>query len=436
MRPGSLIIRNVHIINSDEEKDADVFISDGIIMEIGKGLRSHPSVQEIDGKGLWLLPGAIDIHFHIREPGYYYEEDMISGTRAAAHGGITSLFMMPNTTPPVDSPEMVAFVKERAKLKAKVRVFPVGAATEGRKGEKITEYGLMLREGIVAVSDDGNAIKSPLAMRKALEYARTFGITVIEHPEEKELSGDANEGILTLKYGLTPYPTMAESIIVARDIIICKTTGGYLHFTHISSAESIELIKNAKDKMKDEKKVRITFDVTPHHLLLCDEDIDITNTSFKVNPPLRSKEDREKLISTLSEGLVDIIASDHAPHPDFEKMKEFPSAPPGISQADIFLPICFKLVQDGVLNERKIVELISKKPAEIFGIDGGEVKEGKPADVVIFSPDEETHVKEDEIFSKGKNCPYIGWKLKGKVKVTIVAGTPVFSDGTLMERIS
>ncbi len=428
-REKSALIKNAFIVDKNREREADIFIKDGVISEIGKGLR-RKTENEINASGFIVIPGAVDVHFHIREPGKPYEEDILSGTRAAAHGGITSLLMMPNTNPPIDNPHIVAFVVKKAYEKGKVRIFPTGCATEGRKGEKISEYGLMKREGIIAVTDDGRAIKSSFAARKALEYSKNFSLPVIEHPEDPELSGDANEGILTVKFGLTPYPAASEEIIAARDIILALHTRAHLHLTHISTKGTAEIIKIAKEKIKEYNNIdtKITCDVTPHHLLLTENDVDITNSNFKVNPPLRSEKDRTYLIQALQEGVIDCIASDHAPHPDFEKMRDFSSSPPGMSHADIFLPLCFKLVLDEVISLQKLTELISYNPAKIFGLNCGEIKEGKWADIVIFDPDKEFVVSEEIIFSKGKNCPYIGWKIKGTVKKTIVGGNIVYDS--------
>lgn len=420
-KASTTLIKNAEIINAKERKRADILIENGIIKEISRGMRRKVDFEIESSSAFVVLPGAIDIHFHIRESGKSYDEDISSGTRAAAHGGITSLFMMPNTEPPLDSPELISSIREKAKAKAVVRVFPVGAATQKREGKKIAEYGLMLREGIIAVSDDGNSIASSFAMRKALEYARTFGLTVIEHAEDKEISGDANEGYLTEKYGLAPYPSAAEDIIVSRDLILAELTKGKLHLTHISSGKSLEMIREAKNKIKE---ARITCDVTPHHLIFCDEDVKLDDTDLKVNPPIRSKKDRQKLIEELLMGTVDAIASDHAPHPSFLKENDFVSAPPGISSADIFLPVIYyHLVEKGIITLEKMVELISFNPAKIFGIPAGEIKEGKLGDVVIFAPDEEYTVTPDMFLSKGKNSPYINQKIKGKVIYTLVGGT-------------
>jgi dihydroorotase len=423
---GSLLIKNASIVDVHGERESDILIQDGIITELGKGLKRNVDVQ-INASGFIVIPGAVDIHFHIREPGKPYEEDISSGTSAAVHGGITTLFMMPNTNPPIDNPQIVSFVVKKAYEKSRTRLYPTGCATEERKGEKIAEYGLMKKEGIIAVTDDGRAVKSSFAMRKALEYSKNFSLPVIEHPEDPELSGDANEGILTVKFGISPYSPAAEEIIVARDTILALHTDAHIHFTHISTAGSVEIIKIAKEKIvKYGLKAKITCDVTPHHILMTENDVDITNANFKVNPPLRSEKDRARLIEAIQEGIIDCIASDHAPHPDFEKMKDFSSAPPGFSCADIFLPLCFKLVSEEIISLSKLTELISYNPAKIFGLNCGEIREGKWGDIVIFDPDKEFVVSEKVIFSKGKNSPYIGWKLKGLVKKTIVAGKVVY----------
>lgn len=424
LRPSTVLIRCQEIVNADGRMEGDILIEDGVIKEISRGIRRKVDVV-IGSSSFIALPGAVDIHFHIREPGPEYAESIASGTRAAAHGGITSLFMMPNTEPPVDSPEMVSFVRERALRDALVRVFPVGSATQRREGKKISEYGLMVREGVVAVSDDGRSVSSSFVMRKALEYARTFGIAVIEHAEDPELSGDANEGFLTEKYGLTPYPNAAEDVIVARDIILAELTGGHLHITHVSSARSLEMIKDAKGR---NTAGRVTCDVTPHHLIFCDRDVNLYDTNYKVNPPLRSEGDRRKLLEGVVEGVVDAIASDHAPHPEFMKENDFASAPAGISSADFFLPILYHhLVRGDLISLERLVKLISFNPARLFGIPAGEIKEGRLGDVVLFDPTPEYTISQDMIFSKGKNSPYIGMKVTGRVMYTIVGGNICYS---------
>ncbi len=431
VEPESLLIKNAHIVDAEGERDGDILIEEGLIKEVGKGLNGRKVSKVLSAKSLVVIPGIIDIHFHIREGGAPYEEDFSSGSKAAAHGGITSALIMPNTNPPIDSPEIVSAIRERASTKSCIRIFITGAATRGREGKVITEYGLMKKEGIVAVSDDGNTIKSTFTMRKCLEYAKTFDLVVIEHAEDNELSGDADEGILTIKYGLKPYPKEAEEIIVGRDVTIFKITGGKLHFAHISSADSLEIIKFSKEKIKnlidDNNNNRITCDVTTHHLLISTDIVDIKNTNFKVNPPIRSEENRQRLLEFLSDGLIDTISSDHAPHPDFKKFTDFSSAPAGISSADIFFQLCYKLVVDGIISLRKLTELISYNPARILGLKAGLIKEGFPGDILIFSPDEVIEVQENTLFSKGKNCCYIEMKLKGKVEATIVNGKVVYS---------
>lgn len=425
--PSSIFIKNSTIVNHDGIKEGNILIENGIISDIFKGALRRKVDLEIDAKGKLVLPGAIDIHFHIREPGEPYNETIYTGTLSAAKGGITSLFMMPNTDPPIDNPQMVAFVRSRAMQNSFVRLFPVGCATFRREGKRISEYGLMKREGIIAVSDDGRAISSSFVLRKSLEYSKNFGLILIEHPEDSELSGDANEGVLTLKYGLTPYPSVAESVCVARDILLAIYVEGKLHLTHLSSAESLELLMFAKEKVKrDQSKAQITSDVTPHHLLLSDEDFSVKDTNFKVNPPLRSRKDVQSLLEGVAEGLIDCIASDHAPHPDFRKLTDFPSSPFGISQADFFVSLCFILVRREIIKIEKMVELISFNPAKIFGLNGGEIKEGRWGDLIIFDPDREFTVREEDIVSRGRNCPYIGWNLKGMVEKTIVAGKLIY----------
>ena len=427
LQPADILLKNCTICDKNGKREGDILIQKGKIVEVGKGLRA--SCKTVDVKGLYVFPGCIDIHVHMREPGEEHKETIFTASLACAHGGVTSAFAMPNTSPPVDDDTKVAFVRERAKRTALIRVFPTGCATRGREGKQISPYGLMKKEGALAVTDDGSFVENTAVALNAILYAKTFGLVFMEHPEIKDISGKVNEGEIFERCWITPYPAVAEVLAVERDIALAKYLSAHVHLTHISTAESVEAVKRAK-----EEGVKITVDVTPHHLLLSENEIDITNSSFRVNPPLRGKEDVERLWEALADGFIDAIASDHAPHSEVEKLCDFPSSAPGISSADFFLPLVWQLVEKGVITPEKMTELVSFNPAQIFKLKGfGLLDVGYEGDLVVFHPDEETLVNPQNIFSKGKNCPWIGKKLKGKVKMTVVLGNVVWSDGEFAE---
>jgi len=421
-----LLIKNGILIEPSKniEEKLDLLIENGKIVKITDKINLK-NVETIDAKNCVVSAGLIDIHTHLREPGNEEKETIASGTKAAACGGITSVFCMPNTNPPIDDQASVEFVMLKAKSEGVVNVFPVGAVTKNRQGEELTEIGELKKAGVVAISDDGEPISSSKIMRRALEYSKMFNLPVISHCEDKSLSkgGVMNEGRVSALLGLRGIPKEAEEIMVIRDIILASLTGGRLHLTHLSTKKSIEFVKQAK-----EQKLNVTCDVTPHHMFLTEDYLGKHpyDTNFKMNPPLRTEEDVEALIDAVKDDIVDCIASDHAPHTVEEKNKEFDLAPFGIIGLETLLPLCITfLYHKHKIPLCKILTKLTNNPAKIFSLSNkGKIELGYDADIVIFDPNEEYVLK--NFVSKSSNSPFIGWKLKGKVKYTICNGKVVF----------
>ncbi|MCX7940203.1 MAG: dihydroorotase [Endomicrobia bacterium] len=423
-----ILIKNGIVLDPEQdiEKKLDILIENGKITKIAEKINLKPNLI-INAKSYIVSPGLIDIHTHLREPGNEEEETIASGTIAAAAGGITSVFCMPNTQPPIDDQTSVEFVMLKAKSEGVVNVFPVGAITKNRQGEELTEIGELKKAGVVAISDDGEPISNSKIMRRALEYARMFDLTVISHCEDKLLTkgGVINEGRVSTLLGLRGMPKEAEEIMVMRDIILASLTLGKLHITHVSTKNSINFIRHAK-----QNGLQITCDVTPHHFTLSEDEIEKQpyNTNLKMNPPLRTHEDVKALIEAIKDDTVDCIASDHAPHTVEEKNKEFDLAPFGIIGLETLLPLSITyLYHKEKLPLKNIIKKLATNPARIFKLkDKGSLKIGYDADITIFDPYKEFVVK--SFSSKSSNSPFIGWKLKGKVKYTICKGNIVFKD--------
>lgn len=373
-----------------------------------------------------VCPGFIDLHCHLRQPGFEEKETIATGTRAAAKGGFTTVCCMPNTNPPVDKAEVVEYIKGVADKEGAVRVLPIGCVTEGRKGGKLADFGELSASGAVAFSDDGSPVTDSNIMRRALEYSRDSGLPIIDHCEDLALSqgGVMNEGLLANKLKLKGIPAAAEESMVARDIRLARLVGGRLHIAHVSTAGSVKLIRSAK-----EEGISITAEVTPHHLTLTEEKVIGYNTSAKVNPPLRTAEDVEALLSGLREGVLDAIATDHAPHTARDKDCDFNTAAFGISGFETALGSLMTLVHRGKLDIMMLISKLTCEPASILRRnDIGTLKPGAAADVVIFDPDAEWTVNPDEFVSKGKNTPLAGVVFKGKVMVTLYGGEVVYND--------
>ncbi len=375
----------------------------------------------IDAKDKWVVPGLIDIHTHMRDPGYEYKEDIITGTRAAMLAGFTSVCAMPNTRPVNDNKAVTHYMISKAEAMGYVNLFPIAAASKGSEGAELSEIYDLVEAGAVAVSDDGMPIASAELLRKVLLYIKPIGMPVVDHPEELSLgrSGYMNEGTVSVRLGLDGIPQTAESIAVARDILLAGETGSRLHLAHISTRYSVELVRWAK-KMG----IPVTCEATPHHFSLSDQAVEGYNTDAKVNPPLRSERDRQALLEAISDGTIDCIVSDHAPHGRDEKEIEFDKALNGISGLETSLGLSLQLVHSGIIDKRRLVRLMSQQPAQIMGLKGkGTLRPGSDADVTIISPDDTWIVDRDTFVSKGKNTPFHGMELRGRAWMTITGGT-------------
>lgn len=411
-------ITNGRIIDPANHIDhiADLLVIDGRIA--GPDQPVPADVPEIDAKGCWVVPGLIDMHVHLREPGEEYKEDILSGARAAASGGFTGVACMPNTKPVNDCATVTAMILSRA-AEAVVRVYPVGAISQGSEGHQLAEFGEMQAAGIVAVTDDGRPVRDSQLMRRALEYASGFGLTVISHSEEAALStGVMNEGPVSTRLGLKGIPTAAESIMVYREIALAEFTGAKVHIAHVSTAMAVDLIRAAKAR-----GVRVTAETAPHYFTLTDEAVLGYDTNTKMNPPLRSAVDREAIKAAVADGTLDAIATDHAPHSILEKEVEFDAAANGIIGLETALPLALALVRDQVIGEVRLVELMTVNPAAILGIPAGTLSPGAAADITLIDPQRQWRYAADQVVSKSRNTPFLDWKLQGRAVLTMVGGT-------------
>ncbi len=412
---------------SDFDGVADLLIQNGKIEAIalpGKIL-PPPQTQIFDAKNLLVLPGLIDVHVHLREPGFEYKETIETGSKAALSGGFTSIACMANTNPVNDTPYVTAYIREKAKASTLCKIYPIGAVTKGLKGEDLAEIGSMVKEGARAISDDGMPVMNSYIMRKAMDYVKAFDVPIITHSEDQNLVGlgAMNEGALSNELGLRGNPAAAEEIMVSRDIALCRLTRSRLHIAHVTTKVALDHIRRAK---KD--GLPITTEVTPHHLTLSDDSIRSYDTNFKMAPPLRSKSDVEELRRALNEGVIDIIASDHAPQAIVEKAVEFDEAQNGIIGLQTSVPLTLALVRDGVLDIKRWVAAMTVAPAKLLGLDSGTLTVGKCADVTVIDPDAEWVFNSESILSKSNNSPFLGWKLRGKTKMTIIDGRIVFES--------
>jgi dihydroorotase len=416
----SLLIKNGRVIDPSQNIDdnLDILVEGGKIKQIGKGIKA-PDVKAIDAKGFLVVPGLIDMHVHLRDPGLEYKEDIVSGTRAAAAGGFTSVACMPNTKPVNDNKTVTTYILDKARREGSVNVFPVGAITQGSKGEALAEMGELKEAGCVAVSDDGHPVANPELMRRALEYARGMGIMVISHAEEKALVGEGvmNEGFTSTELGLKGIPRVAEDIATARDILLAEYTSSPIHIAHVSTAGAVRLVREAKSR-----GVRVTCETAPHYFSLTDDAVRGYETNAKMNPPLREAGDVAAIRAGLADGTIDAIATDHAPHHLDEKDIEFNFALNGIIGLETSLPLSLGLVEDGVMGLNVLIEKMSYNPAKILGIDRGTLQPGKAADITIIDPDAKWTVTENGLASKSKNSPWLGKSMKGAAAFTIVGG--------------
>lgn len=427
--PPLLLLRRGHIVDPSSNLDVvgDVLVADGIIEHVGAPLgdvRRDGDLVEIDCTGQVVSPGFVDVHCHLREPGREDVETIATGARAAAAGGFTAVCAMPNTDPVTDNQAAVGFIIRQALRAAAARVYPIGAISVGQRGQALAEFGEMIGAGAVAVSDDGKPVASAQLMRSALEYARTFEVPVADHCEEPTLAagGAMNEGVVSARLGLRGIPDEAEEIMVIRDILLARRTGGHVHLCHMSTKGSVELIRWGK-----ERNIRVTAEVCPHHLSLTEDAVEGYNTNAKMNPPLRTAEDVAALQEAVRDGTIDLVATDHAPHHYDEKEREFSDAPNGIVGLETALAVLVtNLVVPGIISYSTLVERMSCAPARIFHLPGGMLRRGSVADITVFDPAVSWHVDPGSFLSKGRNTPYAGKALQGRATCTIVGGQVVY----------
>jgi dihydroorotase len=432
MRP--ILIRNGRVVDPSTGFDdsADVLLTDGRVVEVGRGLGAPDDADVRDASGLVVCPGFIDLHVHLREPGGEHKETIASGAHAAASGGFTAVCAMPNTDPPCDDPAAVGFVRAEGLRVGAARVYPVGAISVEQKGERLSEVGEMIASGAVAISDDGRPVSDAGLMRLALGYARTFGIPVASHCEELALSrgGSMNEGLVSTRLGLIGIPNAAEDVMIARDLMLAELTGGRLHIQHVSTRRGVQLVRDAKAR-----GVAVTAEATPHHFTLTDEAVEGYRTEAKVNPPLRAAEDVAAVLEGVRDGTLDVIATDHAPHHYDEKEQAFDDAPFGLVGLETALGLAITgLFEPGVLGMPDLIDRMSCAPARAFSLPGGTLRRGSPADVTIFDPQAEWTVDPRTFRSKSRNSPFTDWKLRGLAVLTIVGGRPAWERGELPQR--
>jgi dihydroorotase len=428
MDPGDLVLRGGRVFDPAAARPidqvGDIRIAHGRIVEIGRGLVGG---RIIDVKDLWIVPGLIDLHVHLREPGQEYKEDIETGTRAAAAGGFTTICCMPNTKPVNDQRTVTELIVRRARDLGTVRVRPIGAISQGLEGKLLADIGDMKEGGIVAISDDGRPVMNAGLMRRALEYARTFDLPVVQHAEDLGLSegGAMNEGAVATRIGIKGQPACAESAMVARDLEIVEWTGARYHVAHVSTARTVALVRDAK-----RRGLPVTCEVTPHHLALTDEACAHYDTRTKVMPPLRTAADQEALLEGLADGTIDCIATDHAPHSPVEKDVEFECAAPGMLGLETALPIILDFVRMGSLDDKRAIAALTGAPARAFGLSGGGLAVGAVADLCVIDPERPVTITADELASKSKNTPFLGQTLAGRAVLTLVEGRVVFDlDG-------
>jgi dihydroorotase len=430
-----ILVKNGHILDPSQKIDGtgDIFVEDGKIEEIkmrkalphspgtkgGRKKGNEADLRIIDASGLLITPGLIDMHAHLREPGFEYKETIRTGTLAAVKGGFTTLCCMPNTFPVNDNASVTEFIKRKASQEGYCTVLPIGAITKGQKGEELAEIGTMRNEGCIAFSDDGRPVMNSLIMRRALEYSKAFNVPIISHSEDLTLSegGVMNEGLLSVTLGLKGIPAEAEQMMIFRDILLAELTEGRLHIAHVSTEGSVNLVREAK-----KRGVKVTAETCPHYFSITEDAVKSYNTNAKVNPPLRTQRDIEAIEAGLKDGTIDVIATDHAPHHRDEKLREFDMAPFGISGLETALSLSLRLVQDGILTYSELIERMTVNPARILKVDKGNLKTGSDADIVLIRKEGDFTVESENFISKGKNTPFQGWTLKGLPVMTICKG--------------
>ncbi len=423
-----LLIRNGRVVDPAQGLDEgmDVLVEDGEIAALGERLEVEGEHEVLDASGLVVAPGFIDAHVHLREPGYEYKETIETGCRAAVAGGFTAVCPMPNTNPVNDNPAVTESILSRAAEVGLARVHPVGAVSKGLRGEAMAEIGEMVRAGAVAFTDDGRPVTNSRLMRRVLEYSRSFDVPILAHEEDLELSmgGAMHEGEVATRIGMPGIPAAAEEVMIARDIILVELTGGRLHVQHTSTRGAVDLVRMAK-----RRRLPVTCEVTPHHFTLTDEDVAASNydPNWKMNPPLRTAEDRDALLQAIYDGTVDVIATDHAPHHRDEKELEFSDAPFGIVGLETAVSLALdRLVHAKVIGLMQLVRLMSTNPARLLGLPGGTLKPGSPADLTLLNLSARVTVDPSTFQSKSRNTPFAGMALRGAPEMTIVAGRVVW----------
>lgn len=423
----SLLIRGGRVLDPATSLDAaqDVLLVDGVIERVGRDLPAPAGVEVLEAAGRVVCPGFVDVHVHLREPGHEYKETIASGTRAAAAGGFTAVCCMANTNPVNDNGAVTDYIRAKARVEGVVRVYPIGAVTRGLRGETLAELAELAEAGCVAFSDDGRCVMDAALYRRAMEYTLPFGVPVISHAEDHRLSRDAvmHEGVVSTELGLPGEPAAAEEVMVARDILLAELTGARLHIAHISTAGAVRLVRDAKAR-----GVRVSAEVTPHHLLLTEEAVRTFDPNTRMKPPLRTKRDTEALLEALADGTIDCVATDHAPHATAEKEGEFDRAANGIVGLETAVSLLLdRLVRPGLLPLATLVSRLSRDPARLLGLPGGTLAPGSPADVTILDLDAQVTVDPRAFRSRSRNTPFAGWTLRGAPWKTIVAGAVVGS---------
>lgn len=426
-----LLIENGKIFDgkSATYKVADILIEDGIVVEIDNEIDSN-GCEVIEADGMYVIPGLVDAHCHLRDPGFEYKEDIESGTRSAAKGGFTSIACMPNTKPVLDSEAMIMYILNKAKTDGIINVYPIGAISKGLKGEELSEIGELKFAGAVALSDDGCPVKNSGLMKKAMQYASTFDITIISHCEDLDLvdEGLMNEGYYSSILGLKGNPAPAEEVMIARELILAEYTKASVHIAHVSTELGIDLIRNAK-----RRGVKVTAETCPHYFSLTDKACEGFNTNAKVNPPLRTQKDVEAVIEGLKDGTIDIISTDHAPHHIDEKNVEFKLAANGMVGFETAFPLAItNLVKPGHLTIEELIKKMCVNPSNMLGLNKGTIEVGKSADIMIFDINDQYTVDISTFESKSKNSPFDGFKLYGQPQYTIVGGNPIVREKVLL----
>lgn len=422
-----LVVSGGTVVDPEEERETrlDLLIDDGVIREHGRpGAFENVEADRLDASGCVVAPGLIDMHVHLREPGYEYKETVLTGTRAAVAGGFTAVACMANTKPVNDNGAVTRFIREQARVAGLARVFPIGALSKGIKGEELANIGEMIDEGAVAISDDGQPVMDAELMRRALEYCSMFDVPISVHEEDCHLSGGGsmNEGPTALRLGLRGIPRAAEEVMVARDIALARLTGGRVHIAHVSTRRAVEEVRRAKAA-----GLAVTAEVTPHHFTLTEQAVEGYNTNAKMSPPLRCAEDVAAMRAGLADGTIDAIATDHAPHHRDEKEVEFERAANGVTGLETALALSLNLVREGVLSLPQAIRKLTLNPARILGVEYGRLCVGTAADLTIFDPNLSWQVDPRASRSRSQNTPFAGWELTGTVLRTLVAGRSVYT---------